>query len=238
MRGPARGRRGGTSGVRCGGAEGIHVPPIKTCPDLRVDSLTDDYWRITRQVQAVVPSQRPPPELRHERPEQQGLVGEHAWPLDEQVAPCWQVPMVLPEGTEQSRPSQQSAPVVHTAFCGWHTAGGAHTLPEQISEQHCAPEVHEAPLAEQVSIGPASGGGVPASVEVPPSAGGGGGGGGWMTGTRQARVPSEVGRHCVPAQQLPGLSSQRVPTPAQTDLWHVSRPVPSLDGRHRAPPQH
>lgn len=72
----------------------------------------------TRQVQAEVPSQRPPNELRQPRPEQQGVVGEHAWPLVEQVAPGWHEPTLLPVGTVQLRPEQQSALVVHRAFCG------------------------------------------------------------------------------------------------------------------------
>ncbi len=73
---------------------------------------------ITRQVQDVVPSQLPPAGLRQERPEQQPTEGEHAWPLDEQVAPGWQEPTVLPGSTEQRRPEQQSALVTHTLFWG------------------------------------------------------------------------------------------------------------------------
>ena len=73
---------------------------------------------ITRHVQAVLPSHTTPAEFRQDKPEQQGLEGEHAWPLDEQVDPGWQEPTVLPSGTEQLRPEQQSALVTHTLFWG------------------------------------------------------------------------------------------------------------------------
>ena len=99
------------------------------------------------------------------RREAQRLQAEHAWPLDEQVAPGWQVPEVLPSGTWQLRPEQQSEPEVHAPDWGWHAAGASHLPPEQISEQHCDPAVHVVPLAWQTP--PASG------VVVPPSEGGG-----------------------------------------------------------------
>ena len=73
---------------------------------------------ITRHVQAEVPSQLDPKEFRQDRPEQQRFVGEHAWPLDEQVDPGWQEPTVLPCGTAQLKPEQQSALVTHTLFWG------------------------------------------------------------------------------------------------------------------------
>jgi hypothetical protein len=47
-----------------------------------------------RHKQADVPSHVAPAELRQARPAQHGSVGEHAWPLDEQVAPGWQEPVV------------------------------------------------------------------------------------------------------------------------------------------------
>jgi hypothetical protein len=90
----------------------------------------------TRQVQAEEPSQRPPNELRQERPEQQPAVGEHACPLDEQVAPLVHEPTVLPWGTAQLRPEQQSALVVHRPVSGWHTAGATQVPLEQMPEQH------------------------------------------------------------------------------------------------------
>ena len=71
---------------------------------------------ITRHVQAEVPSHVPPPEFRQESPEQQAVLAEHAWPLDEQVDPGWQEPTLLPSGTSQLRPEQQSALVVHRPF--------------------------------------------------------------------------------------------------------------------------
>jgi hypothetical protein len=73
---------------------------------------------ITRQVQDEEPSQSTPAVLRQERPEQQPTVGEHAWPLDEQLAPGWQEPTLLPSGTSQVIPEQQSALVVHRPFWG------------------------------------------------------------------------------------------------------------------------
>ncbi len=66
-----------------------------------------------RQTQAVVPVHSPPAEVRQARPAQHGFADEHAWPLDEQVAPDSQVPVVLPSGTSQRRPEQQSEPEVH-----------------------------------------------------------------------------------------------------------------------------
>jgi hypothetical protein len=57
---------------------------------------------------------------------------------------------MLPWGTSQRSPVQQSAPAVHWPFSGWHTAGAAHWPPEQIPEQHPAPEEHVAPVAEQL----------------------------------------------------------------------------------------
>ena len=45
--------------------------------------------------------------FRQTKPEQQGPVAEHAWPLPGQL-PCWQVPVVLPAGMLQLRPAQQS----------------------------------------------------------------------------------------------------------------------------------
>jgi hypothetical protein len=127
-----------------------------------------------RQTQAVVPLHSSPVEVRQDRPVQHGLAGEHAWPLDEQVAPGWQVPVVPPSGTSQRRPEQQSEPEVHAPLWGWHAAGASH-LPveaEQMLEQHCEPAVHVVPLAWQT---PPASGVVPPSVEgVPPSEGGGG----------------------------------------------------------------
>jgi hypothetical protein len=98
-------------------------------------------------------------------PEQHRLVVEHAWPLAEQVAPGWQEPEVAPLGTSQRRPWQQSAPDVQLPFCGWHSAGGLHTPPVQMPEQHCEPEVQAVSLA--LHVGPASG--VPEPPSVPPS---------------------------------------------------------------------
>jgi len=126
-----------------------------------------------RQTQAEVPSHWRFVVVRQDRPEQQGLVGEQAWPLDEQVAPGWQVPVVLPWGTWQDRPEQQSEPEVHAPLWGWHAAGASHLPAEQMFEQHCEPAEHVVPLAWQTP--PASGVVVPPSVGgVPPSEGGGG----------------------------------------------------------------
>ncbi len=121
---------------------------------------------ITVQTHGSVPLQAAPVLAPSQaRPEQHGLVPEHAWPLDEQVAPGWQLPVVAPLGTSQRRPWQQSAPEVQAPFCGWHSAGGLHRLPVQMPEQHCDGEVQDVSLARQV--GPPS---VPPSVPpVPPS---------------------------------------------------------------------
>jgi hypothetical protein len=72
----------------------------------------------TRHVQAEEPSHNEPAEFRQDSPEQQRLVGEHAWPLDEQVDPGSQKPEVEPSGTEQLRPEQQSALVTHRPAWG------------------------------------------------------------------------------------------------------------------------
>lgn len=97
-------------------------------------------------------------------PEQHGVVAEHAWPLAEQVAPGWQVPVVAPLGTSQRKPSQQSAPEVQAPLCGWHREGGLHSPPVQMPEQHSDGEVQDVSLALQ--LGPASG--VPPSAPPPP----------------------------------------------------------------------
>ena len=105
---------------------------------------------MTRHVQDVVPSQVAPAAFRHDMPGQQGLLGEHACPPLEQVAPDWHFPLMSPWRMLQRSPAQQSAPAVHTPFSGWQTAGTAQTPPEQIPEQHPAPEEHVAPVAEQL----------------------------------------------------------------------------------------
>lgn len=126
----------------------------------------------TTQTHVEVPSHASPEPLRHDRPVQHALVSVHAWPLDEQVEPMMHEPTVLPSGTLQLRPEQQSALVVHMPVSGWHAAGAEHLPPEQMLEQHCEPLVHVAPLAEQVpppeppSVVPP----VPPS-DVPPSVG-------------------------------------------------------------------
>jgi hypothetical protein len=188
------------------------------------------------QTHAEVPSHRTLAAVRQDRPEQQGLLGEHAWPLAEHVAPGWQVPVVDPRGTSQRRPRQQSDPEVHAPPCGWHVCGAWQVPPEQMPEQHCVPVEHWAPLAEHVpppvpASVPPSVEGVPPSVEgVPPSDPPP------VDGTWQALVSSEVARHWVPGQHVTPPWSQRVPTGAQVGDWHLS--PPSVAGRHRAPPQH
>jgi hypothetical protein len=171
---------------------------------------------MTAQVQAVVPSQALVcVASRQESPLQQPWVGEHACPPVEQVLPVVQVPVVLPAGTLHCRPAQQSAPEVHTEFCGWHSCGAWHfPSAPQIFEQHAAAEEQLEPLAAQV---PASG--------VPPVGG----------GTWQALVSSEVARHSVPVQQVL-LSVQAVPTGAQEGAEQC--PTPLLSGMQSAPPQH
>jgi hypothetical protein len=122
---------------------------------------------ITAQMQGSVPLQTAPLlTLSQARPEQHGLVGEHAWPPAEQVAPGWQVPVVAPLGTSQRIPWQQSAPEVQAPFCGWHSEGGLHRPPVQMPEQHCEGKLQDVSLALQV--GPASGVPVPPSVPPPP----------------------------------------------------------------------
>jgi hypothetical protein len=98
-------------------------------------------------------------------PVQQAVVAEHAWPLAEQVAPTWQVPLVTPLGTSQRSPWQQSAPEVQAPLCGWHSDGGLHRPPVQMPEQHC--EGVEQDVSFALHVGPAS---VPPSAPpVPPS---------------------------------------------------------------------
>jgi hypothetical protein len=58
--------------------------------------------------------------------------------------------VTLPSGISQLSPVQQSAAAVQAPFRGWQTAGAAQLPPEQIPEQHCAPESHATPLAEQL----------------------------------------------------------------------------------------
>jgi hypothetical protein len=136
---------------------------------------------ITWQTHGSVPLQSAPLVTPSQfRPVQHLVVVEHAWPLAEQVAPGWQVPEVAPLGTWHIRPWQQSAPEVHTPFCGWHSAGAWHTPLVQMPEQHCEGELQEALLA--LHTAPPSVPPVPPSVlPVPPSAPGPG-----VVGVRQA----------------------------------------------------
>ncbi len=55
--------------------------------------------------------------FRQTKPEQQGPVAEHAWPLPGQL-PCWQVPVVLPAGILQPKPAQQSEVAVQLPLNG------------------------------------------------------------------------------------------------------------------------
>ncbi len=56
-------------------------------------------------------------ELTQARPEQQAVMVEHAWPTPGQLL-CWQVPVVLPAGTLQFSPEQQSDVEVQTPLNG------------------------------------------------------------------------------------------------------------------------
>lgn len=78
---------------------------------------------ITAQVQGWLPSQSPPAAVSQDRPKQHGLLGEHAWPPAEQVAPGSHVPVVLPPGIRQPRPVQQSDADVHALLWGWQACG-------------------------------------------------------------------------------------------------------------------
>jgi hypothetical protein len=92
---------------------------------------------ITAQRHGSVPLQAlPETSPSHRRPVQHALLAEHAWPPAEQVEPGWQLPVVVPAGTSQRRPWQQSAPAVHAPFCGWHSAAGLHTPLVQMPVQH------------------------------------------------------------------------------------------------------
>lgn len=181
---------------------------------------------ITVQRQGSEPVQAAPAVVSQLRPWQQPTVGEHAWPLAEQVAPGWQVPRVEPAGTSHRRPWQQSAPEVQAPLCGWHSAGGLHTPLVQMPEQHCEGEEQDVSLALQA--GPASG--VPVPASVPPE----GGRGCW-----QAELSSSTGRQLVPEQQPEPPSApllQELPSGEHVGRWHVSWPV--LLGMQSASPQH
>jgi hypothetical protein len=89
---------------------------------------------------------------------------EHVWPGPTQDA-TWQVPAVAPAGTTQLLPLQQSAVVVQTPPCGWHTTGAPQVPALQICEQHCAENWQDWPFATH--NGPPS---VPPSLPpAPPS---------------------------------------------------------------------
>ncbi len=95
------------------------------------------------------------------RPGQQGVVGEHCWPAEGQVAPGWQVPLLWPTGMSQARPVQQSALAVQVPPWGWQDCGAEHRPLVQTVEQHCDPLVQVPPLARQAVWQVA---GVPAQV--------------------------------------------------------------------------
>lgn len=187
---------------------------------------------MTWQTQAEPPSQLPPAVERQDRPEQQPAVGEHAWPLTEQVDPGSHFPVVSPSRMLQVSPEQQSELEVHTPVCGWQAWGAWQTPPEQMLEQHCEPPEQDDPLGEHAPPPPPSG--VPPSVGsvVPPS------GKSPEVGTRQALVSSEVARHWVPGQHVTPPWSQRVPTGEQEGDWHVRNAPPSVAGRQSALLQH
>ena len=105
---------------------------------------------ITAHVQGSLPVQVLPAPVSHCMPKQHRLLGEHAWPAAEQVDPAWQVPLVLPPGMLQPRPTQQSEAEVQTEPCGWHTCGAWQVPPVQMPEQQPWPAVQACPLGEQV----------------------------------------------------------------------------------------
>ncbi len=87
---------------------------------------------------------------------QHGTVLEQVSPRLPQVVPPpdvdWHVPLVAPAGMAQAVPAQQSAFAVQTPPEATH--GVAHTPPLHVPEQHCAPLVHEAPVAVHAVVPP------------------------------------------------------------------------------------
>jgi len=185
---------------------------------------------ITVQVQGCVPSQLVHVPVSHWRPKQHGLLGAHAWPAAEQVAPASQTPVVLPPGMRQPRPEQQSAAEVQMLPWGWQACGAWQTPPLQMPEQHAAPLAHACPLGAH--SGPPSTLPVPPSgPDVPPSAPPPGA----LSG-RHAQVSSPTALHEVPAQHVELSGLHAVPTGSHVGAgWQVKPPSP---GRQRFPLQH
>lgn len=70
-------------------------------------------------------------------------------PVGAQVVTAWHVPLVLPGGTEQERPVQQSPSAVQAPLLATH--GGAQTSPTQLLEQHSLARAQSWPFALQVA---------------------------------------------------------------------------------------
>lgn len=90
-------------------------------------------------------------------PQQDVLPSAQVWPSPTHVD-GWQVPNCIPAGTEQMAPVQQSAELVQVAPEPWQKLGGAQVPATQMSEQHCAENVHAASTPVQAEPPSPSGG--------------------------------------------------------------------------------
>jgi len=95
------------------------------------------------------------------KPAQHATCAEQFCPSPGQL-PLWQVPVVLPDGTLQDKPEQQSAVAVQTPLKGWQTAGARQAPLAQICEQQLTPASQLVPLAKHAP--PPSG--IPASEDA------------------------------------------------------------------------
>ena len=85
--------------------------------------------------------------FKQRRPVQHATCAEQVCPSPGQL-PLWHVPVVLPDGTLQDKPEQQSAVAVQTPFKGWQTAGARQAPLAQICEQQVTPASQLVPLAK------------------------------------------------------------------------------------------
>ena len=186
----------------------------------------------TWQLQLPIAPHALPRESLHKRPAQHMPALAHVWPALAQLAGS-QVPATPLWVVTQLWPAQQSALVVHTAPCGWHTLAMPHLPPTQVREQQSALELQPASLASHNRVPPSAGNTPPSGKARPPS-------GSAMTppslGTWQALPNSPAGRHSLPMQHSPDIA-QLSPTVLQLKAPAQCRP-PSKLGTQGAEPQH
>ena len=199
------------------------VPPagitVQESPEQQLAAVAAVHCR-PASTQVLALSQKPPVQ---ERPPQHGELALHAWPASPQrLTSGWQVPEVVPLGTWQAKPAQQSAETVHEADCAWHSRTHWRVSRSQSCEQHSAPSAQTAPVplhvgaahlwsAPQVPEQQSS-----AAVQAPPVE--------THATPPQRRMPASSGTHGEPSQHC-SRNWQTVPVALQQSGLLASQPV-------------